>query len=76
MGNLPVYSTAFAPGKPMRDSCTRCWPVGHADKMGYIEYRCLHCGEGTHRVEHSPLAVGRRAVFDAVEQKFGGSRTA
>ena len=49
---------------------------GNPDQMGYLEYRCLHCGEGTHRVEHSPLAVGRRAVFDAVEQKFGGSRTA
>jgi len=23
---------------------------GNPDKMGYIEYRCLHCGEGKHRV--------------------------
>ena len=23
---------------------------GNPDKMGYTEYRCLHCGEGTHRV--------------------------
>jgi hypothetical protein len=23
---------------------------GNPDKMGYIEYRCLQCGEGTHRV--------------------------
>jgi hypothetical protein len=22
---------------------------GNPDKMGYLEYRCLHCGEGTHR---------------------------
>ena len=26
---------------------------GNPDKMGYIEYRCLHCGEGTHRVAMS-----------------------
>src|SRR5207245_1817008 len=26
---------------------------GESDKMGYIEYRCLQCGEGTHRVSMS-----------------------
>ena len=26
---------------------------GNPDKMGYIEYRCLHCGEGKHRVAMS-----------------------
>ena len=26
---------------------------GNPDQMGYIEYRCLHCGEGTHRVAMS-----------------------
>src|SRR5438445_2659519 len=26
---------------------------GDPDKMGSIEYRCLHCGEGTHRVSMS-----------------------
>ena len=26
---------------------------GDPDKMGYIEYRCLQCGEGTHRVSMS-----------------------
>ncbi len=26
---------------------------GNPDKMGYTEYRCLHCGEGTHRVAMS-----------------------
>jgi Putative transposase/Transposase zinc-binding domain len=26
---------------------------GNPDKMGSIEYRCLHCGEGTHRVTMS-----------------------
>jgi hypothetical protein len=26
---------------------------GNPDKMGYIEYRCLYCGEGTHRVAMS-----------------------
>ena len=26
---------------------------GNPDKMGFIEYRCLYCGEGTHRVAMS-----------------------
>ena len=26
---------------------------GNPDQMGYLEYRCLHCGEGTHRVAMS-----------------------
>jgi len=26
---------------------------GNPEQMGYIEYRCLHCGEGTHRVSMS-----------------------
>jgi hypothetical protein len=26
---------------------------GNPDKMGYIEYRCQHCGQGTHRVAMS-----------------------
>lgn len=26
---------------------------GDPEKSGYIEYRCLHCGEGTHRVSMS-----------------------
>ena len=26
---------------------------GNPDKMGYTEYRCLQCGEGTHRVAMS-----------------------
>ena len=26
---------------------------GDPEQMGYIEYRCLHCGEGTHRVAMS-----------------------
>ena len=26
---------------------------GNPDKMGYMEYRCLRCGEGTHRVAMS-----------------------
>ena len=26
---------------------------GNPDRMGYIAYRCLHCGEGPHRVAMS-----------------------
>ena len=26
---------------------------GNAEKMGYVEYRCLQCGQGTHRVAMS-----------------------
>jgi len=42
---------------------------GNPDKMGYVEYRCLHCGQGKHlvamsckaslRVEHETVAVER-----------------
>src|SRR5215468_4916540 len=26
---------------------------GNPDKIGYIDYRCLYCGQGTHRVAMS-----------------------
>src|SRR5438128_10239230 len=26
---------------------------GNPDRMGYVEYRCLQCGQGTHRVAMS-----------------------
>jgi hypothetical protein len=26
---------------------------GHPEQIGYIEYRCLHCGQGQHRVAMS-----------------------
>jgi Transposase zinc-binding domain len=26
---------------------------GNPEQMGYLEYRCLQCGEGTHRVSMS-----------------------
>ena len=32
------------------DKMLRC---GNPDQIGYIEYRCLHCGQGTHRVAMS-----------------------
>src|SRR5712692_2677109 len=41
----PRYDTCYYDG--LVDKMLGC---GHPDKMGYIEYRCLHCGQGTHRV--------------------------
>ncbi len=44
----PRYHTSYYDG--LVDKMLGC---GNPEKMGYIEYRCLHCGEGTHRVSMS-----------------------
>jgi Putative transposase/Transposase zinc-binding domain len=44
----PRYRTSYYDGLVAK--MLRC---GDPDQMGYIEYRCLQCGEGTHRVAMS-----------------------
>ena len=44
----PRYNTRYYDG--LVDKMLGC---GNPDKMGYMEYRCLQCGEGTHRVAMS-----------------------
>jgi Putative transposase/Transposase zinc-binding domain len=44
----PRYQTRYYDG--LVDKMLRC---GHPDKIGYIEYRCLHCGQGKHLVAMS-----------------------
>jgi hypothetical protein len=44
----PRYNTRYYDS--LVDQMLRC---GNPDQMGYIEYRCLQCGEGTHRVAMS-----------------------
>jgi Putative transposase/Transposase zinc-binding domain len=44
----PRYHTRYYDG--LVDKMLRC---GNPDKMGFIEYRCLHCGQGQHRVAMS-----------------------
>jgi Transposase zinc-binding domain/Putative transposase len=44
----PRYDKRYYDG--LVDKMLRC---GNPDQMGYTEYRCLHCGEGTHRVAMS-----------------------
>jgi hypothetical protein len=44
----PRYNQRYYDG--LVDKMLAC---GSPAKMGYIEYRCLHCGEGTHRVTMS-----------------------
>jgi hypothetical protein len=44
----PRYNTPYYDG--LVDKMLAC---GDPERMGYIEYRCLHCGEGTHRVAMS-----------------------
>jgi hypothetical protein len=44
----PRYDTRYYAG--LVDKMLGC---GNPDKMGYMEYRCLHCGESTHRVAMS-----------------------
>jgi hypothetical protein len=44
----PRYDTRYYAGL-----VTKMLGCGDPDKMGYMEYRCLYCGEGTHRVAMS-----------------------
>src|SRR5436305_4961745 len=44
----PRYDTPYY--DDLVDKMLRC---GNPDQMGYIEYRCLHCDEGKHRVSMS-----------------------
>ena len=44
----PRYQTAYYDGL-----VTKMLGCGHPEKMGYIEYRCLHCGQGKHLVAMS-----------------------
>src|SRR5438067_2525575 len=44
----PRYQTPYYDGL-----VAKMLACGNPDKMGYIEYRCLHCGQGTHRVAMS-----------------------
>ena len=44
----PRYNTPYYDG--LVDKMLGC---GNPEKIGYREYRCLHCGQGTHRVAMS-----------------------
>ena len=44
----PRYATPYY--DDLVDKMLRC---GNPDQMGYIEYRCLHCGQGKHLVSMS-----------------------
>src|SRR5712691_9598364 len=44
----PRYQTSYYEGL-----VAKMLACGNPDKMGYVEYRCLQCGQGTHRVAMS-----------------------
>ena len=44
----PRYQTSYYDGL-----VAKMLACGNAEKMGYVEYRCLQCGQGTHRVAMS-----------------------
>jgi len=44
----PRYQTSYYNGLVVK-----MLACGNPDKMGYIEYRCLHCGQGKHLVSMS-----------------------
>src|SRR5947209_5966514 len=44
----PRYQTAYYEGL-----VAKMLGCGNSEQMGYVEYRCLHCGQGTHRVAMS-----------------------
>src|SRR5437879_12260580 len=44
----PRYQTSYYDGL-----VAKMLACGNPDKMGYVAYRCLQCGQGTHRVAMS-----------------------
>ena len=44
----PRYQTAYYDGL-----VAKMLACGQPEKMGYVEYRCLQCGQGTHLVAMS-----------------------
>jgi hypothetical protein len=44
----PRYQTTY-----YDDLVAKMLACGNPDQMGYVEYRCLHCGQGKHRVSMS-----------------------
>ncbi len=44
----PCYQRAY-----YDDLVAKMLACGHPEKMGYLEYRCLHCGQGKHLVSMS-----------------------
>ena len=44
----PYYNTCYYDGL-----VAKMLGCGNPDKIGYIEYRCLHCGQGKHLVAMS-----------------------
>jgi hypothetical protein len=44
----PRYQTAYYDGL-----VAKMLACGNPEKVGYVEYRCLHCGQGKHRVAMS-----------------------
>ena len=44
----PRYQTSYYDGL-----VAKMLACGNPEKIGYIEYRCLHCGQGKHRVAMS-----------------------
>ena len=44
----PRYQTAY-----YADLVAKMLACGNPKRMGYVEYRCLHCGQGTHVVSKS-----------------------
>jgi hypothetical protein len=44
----PRYQTSYYDGL-----VAKMLACGNPEQMGYVEYRCLQCGQGTHRVAMS-----------------------
>jgi hypothetical protein len=62
----PRYHTPYY--DDLVDKMLRC---GNPDQMGYIAYRCLHCGQGTHRVAMSCKIVAVLALCQSVRRQLG-----
>src|SRR3989442_13980450 len=57
----PRYQTSYYDGL-----VAKMLGCGNPEQMGYVEYRCLHCGQGKHRVSMSctsPLCLRCAKVY-------------
>ena len=56
---MPITGTRFTHAHPRYqtpyydDLVAKMLACGNPEQMGYVEYRCLQCGQGTHRVAMS-----------------------
>jgi DNA-directed RNA polymerase subunit RPC12/RpoP len=62
----PRYQTPYYDGL-----VAKMLACGQPEKMGYVEYRCLQCGQGTHQVAMSCKLPERGGRIKCVHALWG-----